>query len=382
MPRGPARPFPSVPLREALRIAQGIREHNAGHPMNRILLAEALGQSPSSSGFRDLVTAANKFGLVKGNYNSESLSLTPLGEMVTRPESEEERLNALRQAMEHIPLFKRLLEHFNNNKLPAESVLKGILEGPPFGVSSEWSTEAGHVFSATGRFTGVIREVGGAPYVILDAGPPLPEADQGEATGEEERANEEALGNELEGAVPVQGETPLRAGLESVRPAPTSTSTPVRESEPRQFFIAHGRDKEALAQLQSILKELDIPYLVAEDEANAGRPISQKVADLMRACSAGIFIFSGDETVTTPDGASVKRPRPNVVYELGAASFQYGQRIVIFKEQGVEFPTDFRDLGYIEYDKGQLSAKSMELLRELIKLKAVRITPGSSADSP
>jgi hypothetical protein len=65
------------------------------------------------------------------------------------------------------------------------------------------------------------------------------------------------------------------------------------------------------------------------------------------------------------------------VYELGAASFQYGQRIVIFKEHGVEFPTDFRDLGYIEYEKGHLAEKSMELLRELVKLKAVRLVPGA-----
>ncbi len=124
------------------------------------------------------------------------------------------------------------------------------------------------------------------------------------------------------------------------------------------------------------MKDLDIPYIVAEEEANAGRPISQKVADLMRACSAGIFIFSGDEVIHDPDGTAVRRPRPNVVFELGAASFQYGQRIVLFKEQGVEFPSDFRDLGYIEYEKGQLKAKSMELLRELIKLRAVRVTAG------
>jgi predicted nucleotide-binding protein len=97
----------------------------------------------------------------------------------------------------------------------------------------------------------------------------------------------------------------------------------------------------------------------------------------MRSCSAGIFIFSRDEEVRDPNGSIVKRPRPNVVYELGAASFQYGQRIVVFKERGVEFPTDFRDLGYIEYEKDQLSAKSMELLRELIKLRAVRVLPGA-----
>jgi predicted nucleotide-binding protein len=168
-------------------------------------------------------------------------------------------------------------------------------------------------------------------------------------------------------AAKVEAAEPLITSAQQLAPAPMAS---------RQFFIAHGRDTEALTQLQSFLRDLDVPYVVAEEEANAGRPISQKIADLMRACSAGIFIFSGDEEMKDPDGKTVRWPRPNVVYELGAASFQYGQRIVIFKERGVEFPTDFRDLGYIEYEKGQLGAKSMELLRELIKLKAVRVMPG------
>jgi hypothetical protein len=62
---------------------------------------------------------------------------------------------------------------------------------------------------------------------------------------------------------------------------------------------------------------------------------------------------------------------------LGAASLLYGQRIVILKEKHVDFPTDFRDLGYIEYEKDHLAEKSMELLRELIKLKAVALIPSS-----
>src|SRR5450759_1499619 len=49
MARGPGRPYPSIGLREALAIPYGLRDHNAGHPMNRILLAEALGTSPSST---------------------------------------------------------------------------------------------------------------------------------------------------------------------------------------------------------------------------------------------------------------------------------------------------------------------------------------------
>ena len=133
----------------------------------------------------------------------------------------------------------------------------------------------------------------------------------------------------------------------------------------------------ALEQLKSILNELRIPYIVAQEEPNAGRPISNKVRDLMNSCSGGIFIFSADEEFRDIKGSPIFRPRENVVFELGAASYKYDQRIVIFKEKGVSFPTDFRDLGHIEYEKGQLASKSMDLLKELIAFKVVSILPGS-----
>lgn len=366
MSRGPSRPFPSIGLKEALVLPQGIRDENAGHPMNRILLAGALDTAAASSAYRDLIAAANKFGLISGNYNSENISLTELGERATAAgASGEDRLNAMRQAMENVPLFKRMLDHYNNARLPSREVLKGTLEKSPFNVPSEWSAEAARVFEETGRLTGVVRAMkGGTPYVVREAGPPIREEPIQDEVGEDETTDREFE----------RPPTPATAAAAVAEAA----ATPAGSGSPssRQFFIAHGKDKDALKQLQDFLRDLDVPYVVAEEEPNAGRPISQKIADLMRSCSAGIFIFSGDEDVTDTKGDTVRRPRPNVVYELGAASFQYGQRIVVFKEQGVEFPTDFRDLGYIEYEKGRLGAKSMELLRELIKLKAVRVMPG------
>ena len=377
MPRGPGRPYPSVSLRDALAIPYGLRDHNASHPMNRILLAEALGSQPASSAFRDQIGAASKYGLTTGNFNSETIALTPLGQKVANPSSEEEHLNALRQAMEQVPLFKQLLDHYNNNRLPVPNLLKSILERPPFNVPAEWSQEATQVFDATGRLTGVIRDIGPNPYVLREAGPPIVAEVGADERSEAEAGGSPAMATETPAAAPVPSAPSVAPAAAAAPPVAAPPVEPATAAASRQFFIAHGRDRTARAQLQSILKDLDIPYVVAEDEPNVGRPISQKIADLMRACSAGIFIFSGDEEVTDPTGAVVKRPRPNVVYELGAASLLYGQRIVIFKEAGVEFPTDFRDLGYIEYDKDLLSAKSMELLRELIKLKAVRVTAGA-----
>ncbi|MHB8717752.1 MAG: TIR domain-containing protein [Candidatus Dormibacteria bacterium] len=336
--------------------------------MNRILLAGALDMGAASSDYRDLIAAANKFGLISGNYNSENLSLTDLGDRLTAADSEEARLSAMREAMERVALFKKMLDHYNNGRLPSPTVLKGALEQPPFNVPSEWSAEAAKIFEETGRLTGVVRAMkGGTPYVVREAGPPVRDEASGHDVADDV-ATDGGVEEATTGTTAVAAETPSA-------PATPAAATPAPASS-RQFFIAHGKDKDALAQLQTFLRDLDVPYVVAEEEPNAGRPISQKIADLMRSCSAGIFIFSGDEEVTDAKGDLVRRPRPNVVYELGAASFQYGQRIVVFKEQGVEFPTDFRDLGYIEYEKGRLGAKSMELLRELIKLKAVRVMPG------
>ena len=140
-----------------------------------------------------------------------------------------------------------------------------------------------------------------------------------------------------------------------------------------QLFIAHGRNRKPLEQLREILNGWKVPFLVAVDEANAGRPISEKVADTMRQCSAGIFIFTADEEFRSGAGETVFRPSENVVYELGAASLLYGRKIVIFKEAGVSFPSDFSDLGWIEFERDALDAKAMELLREMIALDAVRL---------
>jgi predicted nucleotide-binding protein len=358
--RAPSRPFPSVGLAAALRIPQAISDSNAGRPMSRLLLADALKLSPGSSLFRDLLSGSARYGLTLGNYVSEVISLEPIGVSITRPTSTGERLDAIRSAMKTIPLFKQLLDHFNNAKLPSTDFLANTLERQ-YGIDAAWSSEASKVFVETARFVGVVRDVSGTPYVMMDSGSlPIPATEaSGSAPDDNSDSDEEASG----GTTPAPARQ-LSAALQDV-------------VQKRQFFVAHGSDREALSQLQSMLKDLGIPFVTAIDEANAGRPISQKVAELMKESSGGLFIFSGDEEVSNPkDGRIEKRPRMNVVFELGAASLLYNQRIVIFKEKDVMFPSDFRDLGYIEYERGKLAGTSLQLLKELIKLGAVQLLPG------
>jgi predicted nucleotide-binding protein len=343
-----------MPLREALELAQAITQFNAGRPMNRILLAEAVKLSPTSSGYRDRVMASYRYGLTEGNYSSETISLTPIGVAATSPRNHDEAVEAQRKAFRHVPVFDRLLNHFANAKLPEAAFLKNTLQRPPFDIDPSWSQEVAALFVQNAKSVGYAREMSGGMYIVVDTGTaPAPVDVIDDAT-----ATDDSHDSPTEVAIPI-GEPP----------------TPSRPERPRpmQIFIAHGRNRKPLEQLEKILNEWQVPFVVAVNEPNAGRPISEKVADLMRSCSAGIFIFTADDELQDSSGGKVFRPSQNVIYELGAAGLLYGRKIVIFKEREVSFPTDFGDLGWIEFERDALSAKAMDLLRELIALKAVRL---------
>jgi len=153
---------------------------------------------------------------------------------------------------------------------------------------------------------------------------------------------------------------------------------PVVERTPRNLgqgiFVAHGKNKMPMEQLKKILEQFKIPYKVAIEEPNLGRPISAKVKETMEACNCAILIFTADEEFKDKDGNTIWRPSENVVFELGASSFLYENRIVIMKEQSVVFPSNYRDVGYIAFEKDQLEAKAMEILRELIGFGIVKIS--------
>ena len=157
-------------------------------------------------------------------------------------------------------------------------------------------------------------------------------------------------------------------------PAPSVGDGPHR---PNAIFIGHGKDKGPLSDLTKLLDEYRLPYKVAQYEANAGRPIPTKVAEVMKQCGAAILLFTPDEGVCHLDGNAVWRPSQNVGHELGAASMLYDNRIVIFQERSVTSPSNYSSIGWIEFDKQDLTAKAVELFRELIAFGLVRITVGS-----
>jgi predicted nucleotide-binding protein len=353
------RNFPKHTLEDALPLAQKIQDEMGGAPMNRLLLADALGLSPSSSNFRDLLSSAYKYGLTDGTEKADTISLTATGAAATQHADPASRLRALRQAALTPIVFGRLLRDYSNKKVPSAEMLPKILRAQ-YAVPDELTSECAAHIAANGRFVDIIRDIGGSAHVLLDAdlsAKPIVNGDQESA----EPAKE----------VPAPQPTDVSASV----PATPATLKPPPASGPRPIFVGHGKNKVPLQQLQSLLTAFQIPHRVVVEEANLGRPISQKVKDTINDCGSAILIFTRDEKFFDESGKEVWRPSENVVHELGATAFAYGDRIVIFKEKGLHFPTNFQSIGYIEFESGDLTARTADLLKELIGFGLVRVTP-------
>lgn len=356
----PNRNYPPLTLSETLRMAQKMEDEASGMALSRLTLADLVGTTPSSSTFRDLVASSRFYGLTSGGINSESFSITRLGEQAIS-DDDAVRVPALKAAVTKIAPFKTFFDAFNGKKMPGATAAKEFLVRDASVADAHVDDCLKHIVSDA-ETAGFLRVIKQAKWIDL-SGAPAPSTAVEEPDAEEEEAIDDALGNEP------PDETPTPPGLG----ANGSGQGKGVDTRPKAIFIG-GRKGKDLDGLKSILDEYKIPYKLAEGEANAGRPISQKVADVMRECGAAILVFTPDQELQDKDGNAIWRPTENLVHELGAASMLYGNRIIIFREESVNFASNFSDIGHITFTKGDLSGKAIELFRELISFGLITVS--------
>jgi predicted nucleotide-binding protein len=342
--------FPRDSLKKSLKLAESIERNNAGRAYNRLDLAQSVSMSPNSYGYRRLISSSGRYGLSQGSYKSDKIALTNLGTSIVAPKEEGEVERGLRQALLTSPLFKKVLEFYDKKRIPSPDLFKNALKRE-FGVPAEDIDACYEILIENMRDYGLIQNIRGNDFLQLDKLSPPVAFEEPRKSGVEE---EEKLLEE----VPVEDREP------AVPPA-----------RPKEIFVAHGKNKRPLEQLKNILTQFKIPYRVAIDEPHRGRAISDKVAELMRACGSGIFIFTADEEAIDAQSYKAMRPSDNVVFELGAGTVLYGDKIVILREEGVSFGSDFTDYGHITFEKDRLDAKALDLIKELVGLGFLQVTP-------
>jgi len=269
----PRRPFPEHTLEQALEVAKAIQDKNAGKPWKPIFLAEALKIKATSSNFRDITSSAFKYGLTVGTWNAPYISLAPLGQSITKPIDSKQEIKAKQNAVLEIEVFKSIYEHYRDARFPSpDTYFKNMLESE-FKVPRELVDDCIKLLIENGKFTHILQESQGDLFVVFsEEAPPTPEVPAG------------------------GGEKPSTG---SGVPPPQLPSAPTPAPIVNQIFVVHGKNKVPLEQLKKILAEFKIPFKVAIDEPHIGRPIPQKVADLMKTCTSAIVIFTADEEYRT-----------------------------------------------------------------------------------
>lgn len=357
MARGEARPFPPKRLSEATRVAQAVRDLNAGRPMNRILLARALKVSPGSSNFRELLSASLRYRLTDGSYKSEEISLTALGEALTAPRDAKEKEDSVRAAMRHVPLFDEMLTHFQNNKLPSPEFLKNTLERQPFNVEAEWSSRSAEAFMEDAETAGFIETVGDSKYVVLTGnGGGSPDA---AVVSKESPAQRTGNGIEMPQPIP-SVERPTGAGTEPIR----GRGEPGAAATGRRVFISHGKNREIVEQLKEIVKFGKFDPVVSVDEETTSKPVPDKVMEDMRSCFAGVIHVAADEIVAGKDGKPQRRINENVLIEIGAAMALYDGNFILLVGDAVELPSNLQGLYQCRYGGEKLDGEAtMKVLK-------------------
>ena len=156
------RPFPAVPFEEAYSFAKEIFDFGSGQQVRRLSLFDHLQRTPDSGPSRQLITNANKYGLIRGNYASEHLELTQEGKRVcddSTPPRERAR-NKAKLAILDIPPFSNVYDRFVNAKLPARAAL--IDSFKEAGVESDYLEEGVDTFMVNLKAVGLLQTLSGA----------------------------------------------------------------------------------------------------------------------------------------------------------------------------------------------------------------------------
>jgi hypothetical protein len=92
--------------------------------MDRLLVADAIGRTPSSSEFKRLLSSSRAYGLTIGTEKADHIAPTDLGLKIVKPAHAEEALKAKVLACLTVELLAKVWRQFNRQKLPDAKFLK------------------------------------------------------------------------------------------------------------------------------------------------------------------------------------------------------------------------------------------------------------------
>lgn len=335
--------IPRHSLREALTVAHAITDNFAGQPTTHPQIAMALNISPTSSSWRTLTGAAVAYGLTKGGYGTDKISLQELGRRATAPTIEGDDLLAKAESALKPKVFADFFAKYHRAKFPLDKIAMNVLMHD-FSVPSERVQDVLETIKDNGAFVGFIHQTKTGPFVSTDDLKPSPVTlSYSEITTEKEEMQDQ-----------LEGET---------HEHPETINKQKKETEEFKVFISHGKNMNIVEQVKEVLGLSDIDCEIAEEEETTAIPVPQKVLTAMRRCQAGIMVVSADDDVAASTGTI----NNNVLIEIGTAFVLYDQKVVLLWDKRLKVPSNLQGLYRCEFEGDQLSFNSGTKLAKAVK---------------
>jgi predicted nucleotide-binding protein len=156
---------------------------------------------------------------------------------------------------------------------------------------------------------------------------------------------------------------PNSSNRQKVEPEPSASNT-------RDVFVVHGHDGEAKESVARFLEKLELTAIVLHEQPNEGRTLIEKFETSSKNVAFAVVLLTPDDLGRERDKPEKLEPRArqNVILELGYFMGRLGRtRVCALYKGGVELPSDFQGVVYIEIDSA--GAWRTKLAQELLGAK-------------
>jgi len=128
---------------------------------------------------------------------------------------------------------------------------------------------------------------------------------------------------------------------------PEYSSAQLKKVNGSTVFIIHGHDHGVKSELQLLLQNGGVHYVVLHEQPDSGRTIVDKLVEESARSSFAIAILTPDDLVTS----GAYRARQNVILEMGYFIGLLGKdRVRLLVKGDVEIPSDLYGILYEKYD--------------------------------
>lgn len=349
---------PGYSLKEALRVVETLRDQYGKQPTRPLMIAKAMGMSPSSGPFRMITGAAAAYELTEGAAKSSIISLAPLGRRAVAPTTEGDEVAALREAVLKPRIMREFLGRYDGSKLPSNAIALNVLE--EMGVPGKAVARAYSLIVDNAEFVGFVEDLNGSKYINMTV--PVSQVRGGGFQALDDQVEQDELLDLLEEK---DAATPTTVARKIV---PVTINTLATN---KRVFISHGKNKSIVEQLREVLSYGGFEPVVSVDKETTATPVPDKVMDDMRSCGAGIVNVGTDKAITDNQGVEHKILNPNVLIEIGAALALYKRNFILLVETGVELPSNLRGLYEVRYTGSTLDYEAtMKLLKAFNEFKS------------